>query len=156
MLSSMSKTAAIVIPCSMKIGEPAIAWPEPAGADEGDVVLPLRAQDLPDLGEQAVDRVPDPALAELAEVGEVAADLGRVDVRVVGDLLRRDPLLAHLLRLGQHLEVAREPRRDADADAILERTDAIGLTLQHERRIVHERMDTAFTSSQTLHRGPSL
>ena len=35
--------------------------------------------------------VADPALAELAEVGQVAADLGRVDVRVLGDLLRRDP-----------------------------------------------------------------
>ena len=95
---------------------------EPAGADERDVVLPLRAEDLADLAEQAVDRVADAALAELAEVREVAADLRRVDVRVVRDLLRGDAVLAHLLRLGQDLEVAREPRGDADTDAVLERT----------------------------------
>ena len=65
--------------------------PEPAGADERDVVLALRAQDLADRVEQELDRVADPALAELAEVGQVAADLRRVDVRVLGDLLRRDP-----------------------------------------------------------------
>ena len=119
--SSMSKTAAIVIPCSTKIGEPAIAWPSRPAPDERDVVLALRAQDLADLAEQAVDRVADAALAELAEVREVAPDLRRVDVRVVGDLLRGDAVLAHLLRLRQHLEVAREARGDADADAVLER-----------------------------------
>jgi hypothetical protein len=42
--------------------------PEPAGADERDVVLPLRPQDLPDRVEQELDRVADTALAELAEV----------------------------------------------------------------------------------------
>ena len=52
--SSMSNTAAIVIPCSTKIGDPAIASAErPAGADEGDVVLALGAEDLVDLAEQA-------------------------------------------------------------------------------------------------------
>jgi len=55
--------------------------PEPAGADERDVVLPLRAEDLADRVEQQLDRIADPALAELAEVGQVAADLRRVDVR---------------------------------------------------------------------------
>ena len=91
---------------------------EAAGADQRDVVLALRAQDLADLAEQRVDVVADPALAELAESREVAPDLGRVDVRVVGDLLRGDALLAHLLRLGQHLEVAGQPRRDADRQPI--------------------------------------
>src|SRR5262249_57028804 len=76
-----------------------------AGTDERDVVLALRAQDLPDRVEQELDRVTHPALAELAEVGQVAADLRRVDVRVLGDLLRRDPRLAHLPCLRQHLEV---------------------------------------------------
>src|SRR5207253_8155462 len=103
---------------------------ETAGADERDVVLALGAQDLADLAEEAVDRVADAALAELAEVREVAADLRRVDVRVVRDLLRGDPVLAHLLRLGQHLEVAREPRRDADADAVADR-DPFGRALEH-------------------------
>ena len=91
---------------------------EPARADESDIVLALRAQDLADLGEQRVDRVADTALAELAEVREIAPDLRRVDVRVVGDLLRGDALLAHLLRLREHLEVAGEPSRHADCEAI--------------------------------------
>ena len=91
---------------------------EAPGADERDVVLALRAEDLADLGEQRVDVVADPALAELAEGGQVAADLRRVDVRVVGDLLRGDALLAHLLRLRQHLEVPGEARRDTHRQTI--------------------------------------
>ena len=93
---------------------------EPAGSDQGDVVLPLRPQDLADLAEQRVDRVADAALAELAEVREIAADLRRVDVRVVGDLLRGDALLPHLLGLGQHLQIAREPRGDTDREPVWE------------------------------------
>ena len=41
---------------------------EPAGPDERDVVLALRAEDLPDHVEQELDRVADAALAELPEV----------------------------------------------------------------------------------------
>ena len=88
---------------------------EVAGAEEGDVVLAGGAQDLADLRDQRLDVVADPALAELAEAGEVAADLGRVDVRVLGEFLRGDRLAAHLAGLGQHLQVAREARGDARA-----------------------------------------
>jgi hypothetical protein len=87
---------------------------EATRADERDVVLPLCPQDLADLREQRIDRIPDAALAELAETGEVTADLRRVDVRVFGDLLRRDPLLPHLARLRQHLEVPTQARCDPD------------------------------------------
>src|SRR5262249_28087167 len=52
-------------------------------------------------------------LAELAEAGEIAADLGRVDVGVLGEFLRGDRLAAHLARLGKHLQVAAEPSRHA-------------------------------------------
>ena len=68
--------------------------------------------------DQRVDVVADAALAELAEAGEVAADLGRVDVGVLGELLRGDRLAAHLARLGQHLQVAREARGDAEREAL--------------------------------------
>ena len=91
---------------------------EPPGADQHDVVLARGAQDLADLGDQEVDVVPHPALAELAEAGQVAPDLGGVHVRVLADLLRRDRLTAHLLRLGEHLQVARKPGGDADRQAI--------------------------------------
>src|SRR5262249_29661093 len=91
---------------------------EVAGAEQGDVVLPGGAEDLADLRDQRVDVVADPALAELAEAGEVAADLGRVDVGVIGGLLRGDRLAAHLARLGQDLEVAREAGGDAQRKAL--------------------------------------
>src|SRR6185437_8139810 len=91
---------------------------EPTRTDEGDVVLALGAQDLADLAEQRVDVVADPALAELAERREVTPDLRRVDVRVVGNLLRRDSVLAHLLGLGEDLEVTAEPGRHADGQPI--------------------------------------
>src|SRR5262249_47803784 len=83
---------------------------EPPGADERDVVLPLRAEDLADLGQQRVDRVADAALAELAERREITPNLGGVDVRVLGDLLRGDPVLPHLPRLCEDLEIAAQPR----------------------------------------------
>ncbi len=98
---------------------------EPAGAEERDVVLALRPEDLPDLAREPVDVVADAALAELPEPGEVAPDLGRVDVRVLADLLRGDPLLAHLLRLRQDPQVLAEPGRDADRKAVV--TDPLGL-----------------------------
>ena len=60
---------------------------EPARADQGDVVLSLSPQDLADLAEERIDVVADPALPEFAECREVAPDLGRIDVRVVGYLL---------------------------------------------------------------------
>ena len=81
-------------------------------------MLARRAQDLSDLGDERLDVVADAALAELAEAGEVAADLGRVDVGVVGELLRGDRLLAHLLGLGQHLQVAREPCGDSQRQSL--------------------------------------
>src|SRR5918999_678614 len=87
---------------------------EVAGAEQRDVVLAAGAQDLADLRDQRVDVVADPALAELAEARQVAADLRRVHVRVLGQLLRGDRLLAHLARLREHLQIAREPRRDAE------------------------------------------
>ena len=63
----------------------------------------------------------DAALPELPEGLEVTPDLGGVDVRVVGDLLRRDPLLAHLLGLRQHLQVARQACGHADCEPLAAR-----------------------------------
>src|SRR5919107_55113 len=57
---------------------------EVAGAEERDVVLAGGAQDLADLRNERVDVVAHAALAELAEAGEVPADLRRVDVGVLG------------------------------------------------------------------------
>ena len=59
---SLSNTAAIVIPCSAKIGEVAIAPPSRPGPDQGDVVLSLGTKDPADLAEQGVDAVADAPL----------------------------------------------------------------------------------------------
>ena len=90
---------------------------EVAGAEQRDVVLAGGAQDLADLRDERVDVVADAALAELAEAREVAADLRGVDVRVLRELLRGDRLLAHLLGLGQHLQVAGQAGGNAQGRA---------------------------------------
>ena len=97
-----------------------------AGAEQRDVVLPAGAQDLADLRDQRVDVVAHAALAELAEAGQIAADLRRVDVGVVGELLRRDRVLAHLLGLGEDLEVARQAGGDAERQALAVALDQAG------------------------------
>src|SRR5688500_4754970 len=94
---------------------------EVAGTEQRDVVLPAGAQDLADLRDERVDVVTDAALAELAEPRQVAPDLGRVHVRVLGQLLAGDSLLAHLARLREHLQVARETSGDAEREAFRQR-----------------------------------
>ena len=113
---SSSKIVTMWKPWSAKIDEPAIAWPSRPAPIERDVVLARGAQDAADLGDQRIDVVADAALAELAERREVAPDLRRVDVRVLGDVLRRDGAATHLLGLRQHLQVARETRCNADRE----------------------------------------
>ena len=100
------------------MSELAIAWPRLPAPNRAMLCWPEVRRILRISRDQRVDVVADPALAELAEAGEVAADLGRVDVRVLGELLRGDRLAAHLAGLGQHLQVAREARRDAEREAL--------------------------------------
>ena len=105
-------------PWSAKIAELAIAWPRLPAPKRAMLCWPEVRRILRISDDQRLDVVADPALAELAEAGEVAADLGRVDVGVLGELLRGDRLAAHLARLGQHLQVAREARGDAEREAL--------------------------------------
>ena len=116
--SSVSTTTAMLIPCSAKIEDEAIAWPSRPAPTSATLCWPCVRRILRIASSSELDRVADAALAELAEVREVAADLRRVDVRVLGDLLRRDPRLPHLPRLRQHLEVPGQARRDADVQAL--------------------------------------
>ena len=89
--------------------------------------------------DQRVDPVADAALAELAEAREVAADLGRVDVRVLGELLRGDRLLAHLAGLDQDLQVARQPRRDSEREAVAVRQGQRPAPCSVHRRLLGHR-----------------
>jgi hypothetical protein len=92
--------------------------PEVAGAEESDVVLAGGVEDLADLVDERLDPVAHSALAELAKAGEVAADLGGVDVGVLGELLRGDRFAAHLARLDQDLQIARQARRHTERESL--------------------------------------
>ncbi len=104
--SSLSKIVTTRKPWSAKISEEAIALPRCPAPISAMLCWPAVLQDLADLGHERLDVVADAALAELAETGEVPPDLGRVDVRVVRELLGGDRLLAHLLGLREHLQVS--------------------------------------------------
>src|SRR3989449_5907409 len=81
--------------------------------------LAVEPQDLLQLGLEAGDVVADATHAELAEVGEVLAHLGGVQIEAVRHLLRGDGLDAVLLELEQAARVdgetvnrhLRDPRR---------------------------------------------
>ena len=91
-------------------------------------MLPGCAQDLADLLDESFDAVADTTLPEPAEAAEVAPDLGRVHVRPVGKLLRRDRLLAHLAGLCQDLQVARKAGCDPERQTLLPVRRSIGVS----------------------------
>src|SRR5262249_26493831 len=73
--------------------EPAVVGDRPAQVaetGEGDVPLPVEFEDLADGVGEETDVVAFALLAEFAEVGEVAPDLGGGDADVVGQLVRGD------------------------------------------------------------------
>src|SRR4051794_33481462 len=132
-----------------------------AGAEQGDVVLAGGPQDLADLRDQGVDVVADAALAELAEAGEVATDLRRVDVRVVGELLRRDRLLAHLSRLCQHLQVARKAGCDAKRKSLStlrksEHSVAMSVLVVHGAMLARQRSSSVASITSSSASSPSI
>ena len=65
---------------------------EVAGAHDRDAQLPVEAEDLPQVAPQILDVVADAADAELAEVGQILANLRGVQVELLGERLRRDRL----------------------------------------------------------------
>ena len=109
--------------------------PEPAGAEEGDVVLALCPENLADLAGESVDVVTDAALPKFSEPGQVAPDLRRVDVRLLADLLRGDPLLAHLAGLGEDPEILAQPRGHPDGEPVA----VTGLldAFERDRKLAH-------------------
>src|SRR5207247_931104 len=71
--------------------------PQVAGAHDGDAQLAIEAEDLPQVPLEIADVIADAADAELAEVREVLADLGGVQVELLGERLGRDRLDAGVL-----------------------------------------------------------
>src|SRR4029079_13708484 len=130
-------------------------------AEQRDVVLAGGSQDLPDLRQQRVDVVADPSLSELAEPGEVAADLGRVDVRVVGELLRGDRRLAHLVGLSQHLQVTRKAGSNAEGEALSalregERSIAVSVLVVHVCMLARHRSSSVASITSSSASWPSI
>src|SRR5262245_13656105 len=82
---------------------------EVARADDRDSQFAVQAKDLPQMPAQVADVIADAADAEFAEIREVLADLGGVEVKALGEPLGRDGLHAGGLELVQAPQVHREP-----------------------------------------------
>ena len=91
---------------------------EVAGADDRDAQLAIEAEDLAQVTLEIADVVADAADAELAEVGEVLANLRRVQVELLGERLGRDGPDARALELVETAQVDREPVRGELGDLI--------------------------------------
>src|SRR4029453_1161820 len=105
---SSSKIAAIRNPWR---GEPLLVEKRRdrvAEPDQRHRPLAIEAENALELGLEPGDVVADPANAELAEVRQVLADLRRVQIEALGQLLRRDGLDAVLFELQQAPGVDRE------------------------------------------------
>ena len=81
---------------------------EIAGADDRDAQLAIEAEDLAQMPLEIADVVADAADAELAEVGEVLADLRGVQMELLGERLRGDRLDAGVLELVEAAQVDRQ------------------------------------------------
>ena len=81
---------------------------EVAGAHDRHAQLAIEAENLPQMPLQIADVVADAADAELAEVGEVLADLRGVQMELLGQRLRRDGPDAGIVERVQAAQVDRQ------------------------------------------------
>ena len=108
--------------------------PEVAGAHDGDAQLAIEAEDLPQVALQVADVVADAAHAELAEVREVLANLRGVQVKLLGERLRRDRPDAGIFERVQAAQVDRQPVGRELGDLIRHLFAADGLDRRFVRR----------------------
>jgi hypothetical protein len=78
---------------------------EVAGAHDGDTEVAVETENLPQMAAEVLDVVADAANAELAEVGQVLADLRRVQVKLLCQRLGRNRLHAARIELVQAAQV---------------------------------------------------
>ena len=82
---------------------------EVAGAHDGHAQVAVETQDLPQVPPQFLYVVADAAHAEFAEVGEVFADLGGVEVKLLRERLGGDCLDAGRIEFVEAAQVDRQP-----------------------------------------------
>src|SRR5439155_14066987 len=82
---------------------------EIARADDGDTQLASEAENLSKMPLEIADVVADAADAELAEIREVLPDLRRVEVKLLGEGLRRDRLDAGVFERRETPQIDRQP-----------------------------------------------
>ena len=81
---------------------------EVAGAHHRDPQFSVKAQNLPEMALEILDVVADAADAELAEIGQILANLGGVEVKLLRQRLRRDGLHARVFELSQAAQIDRQ------------------------------------------------
>ena len=114
---SLSKIADTTKPCLPQTVVVRDRRAEVARTDEREPVHVVGAEDALDPVDQRADVVADAALAERAEVREVAPDLRGVDVRELAEPRRGDRRLPVLAQLDEHVEVQRQALDDAFRNA---------------------------------------
>ena len=88
-----------------------------SGADDRDALHVVGAEDVLDAVGEQLDVVADSALAELAEVREIAADLSGVDLGHLGEPRRGDRLTAVFAQVEQRVEIGGQTLDDAVGNA---------------------------------------
>src|SRR5207302_105276 len=91
---------------------------EVAGADEQDVPHLVRAEDAFDLEDEVVHAVADAGVAELAEVGEVLADLGIGEAEALAELAAGDRAAVLALERLELPQVEAEPADGGIGDQV--------------------------------------
>src|SRR5262249_3237602 len=81
---------------------------EIAGAHDRDAEFAVEAENLPQVPFEIADVVADAADAELAEIGQVLANLRRVQVELLGERLRRDRAHAGVFERVEAAQVDRQ------------------------------------------------
>ena len=68
----------------------------------------VETENLPEVPLQILDVIADPADPKLAKIGEILANLGGVQVKLLGQCLRGDGIDGGLFELGQAPQVDRQ------------------------------------------------
>ena len=106
--SATSKSATISKPSRRKPGIVGERQAEVTGTHHSHAQLSVKAQNLPEMPLEILDVVADAADAELAEIGQILADLRGIQMELLGQGLRRNRFDAGGFELSQAAQVNRQ------------------------------------------------